>query len=213
MSNFPALDSAIATFEGFGKPGTIATNQNNPGDLQYGPFAVAHGASGPGATATGASAPTAIFPTVTQGQAAQDALVTQYAAQDYTVGGLIDKWSGVQGNTPYQDFVVGKLPAGTTAATPVSSLATPASTNPLTDTLGAAAAKLATILSPVVGAPGTATAALSPNPAINATSSLWGFPVGRVAAGIAGLIFIAGGIFMLKPTQNIIASAGKIATV
>ena len=64
------LLEGMAKMEGFGKPGTRSTNNNNPGDLEYGPFAKAHGA-------TGTDGRFAIFPTVDSGYAAMRALLQE----------------------------------------------------------------------------------------------------------------------------------------
>jgi hypothetical protein len=64
------LIEAMARMEGFGKPDTRPTRNNNPGDLEYGPFAQAHGA-------TGTDGRFAIFPDAETGFAAMKALLQQ----------------------------------------------------------------------------------------------------------------------------------------
>ena len=65
------LLEGMAKMEGFGKPGTRPTINNNPGDLEYGQFAINHGA-------TGTDGRFAIFPDVTTGYAAMKALLQEH---------------------------------------------------------------------------------------------------------------------------------------
>lgn len=64
------LLEGMAKMEGFGKPDTRPTRNNNPGDLEYGIFATAHGA-------TGTDGRFAIFPDVATGYAAMKALLQE----------------------------------------------------------------------------------------------------------------------------------------
>src|SRR5574337_481095 len=181
--SFPALDNAIAQFEGFGKSGTIATLQNNPGDLAYGNFASQHGAVGPGINNI------AVFPSAATGTAAEDALVSEYANQGATIQDLISKWAppNAPGNTPqstqnYINFVTGQL--GVSADTPVSST-------------GAN--------SPAPGAGSSGPTASSITSSIsNVLNPFSGFSPGRLGAFILGLILIAGGIYLFKPVQEVV---------
>jgi hypothetical protein len=94
--NFSALDQAMAQFEGFGSPGTIATRQNNPGNLQFGSYAVGQGAVGEGTNGI------AIFPDARTGFQAMDNLVGHYADQGLTLQEMLNKWAppNAPGNTP-----------------------------------------------------------------------------------------------------------------
>jgi hypothetical protein len=62
--DYGRIADAIGKQEGYGRAGTIATDQNNPGDLKWGPFAQAHGATGPGRGGH------AIFPDAATGRSA-----------------------------------------------------------------------------------------------------------------------------------------------
>ncbi len=63
---------AIAQMEGYNTPGTRPARNFNPGDIEYGPFAEAHGA-------TGTDGRFAIFPDSATGYAAMRALLTEPA--------------------------------------------------------------------------------------------------------------------------------------
>jgi hypothetical protein len=60
--------NAIQKQEGY-YPGSLSYRQNNPGNIKWGPFAKAHGATGPGAGGH------AIFPTYEAGRAALKSLI------------------------------------------------------------------------------------------------------------------------------------------
>src|SRR5690349_11794648 len=92
---FPNLDNAIGTLEGFGKPGTLATVNNNPGNLIAGPFSTSHGA-------VGQNGDFAVFPDVATGLGAEDALIGRYDAAGYNLQDLIQKWAPptAPGNSP-----------------------------------------------------------------------------------------------------------------
>ena len=57
--------NAIKMQEGFDKPGSIPNKANNPGDIEYGPFARAHGATGSITAAGGKQI--AVFPSADVG--------------------------------------------------------------------------------------------------------------------------------------------------
>jgi hypothetical protein len=106
---YPAIDSLIAQFEGFGKDGKPATVNNNPGNIIAGDFANSHGA-------IGSNGAFAVFPDPTTGTNAMDALVSHYDAKGLNIADLIGKWSpgSAPGNTPagqqsYTDFVANSL--------------------------------------------------------------------------------------------------------
>lgn len=185
----------MAAFEGYGTPGTIATRQNNPGNLIYGPFAENNGAIGPGAKGI------AIFPDAATGQAAQDALITKRADQGYSLSDLINSYAppNAPGNTPestqaYLDYVTGKL--GASPSTPVSATG---DTSKLSDNQFCTGAMW---LNPycwysAVKNPGSTILGMNSTPANGAAPA---FSFGRVGAFILGLLFIGGGLYLFKPS-------------
>jgi hypothetical protein len=76
---------AVARQEGFNVLGTRPRRNNNPGDIEYGRFARAHGA-------TGTDGRFAIFPTAEAGFAAMRALFVG-AYRGLTVRQAIEKWA------------------------------------------------------------------------------------------------------------------------
>lgn len=201
---FPALDSAMASFEGFGKPGTLATQNNNPGNIIAGVFADKNGSVG---TNNGF----AVFPDVMTGTQAQDNLMSYYANQGYTVQSMLSKYApaNAPGNSQsslqnYIDYVTGKT--GSTADTPVSALKTPladqAASAPVTGA-GGLLSNTVKVLGGVVAAAtgGTGTLGTAGSRMIGNT----GLPWSRVAAGLLGLICIAGAIYLYKPNASKVA--------
>lgn len=203
---YPTLDSSIANLEGFGKPGTLATKDNNPGNLVAGPFSTAHGA-------TGQNGDFAVFPDVATGLGAEDALIGRYDAAGYNIQDLIQKWAPptAPGNSPeatqqYIDNLSKSI--GVSPYTPIGAAEAGATTTPATkpdpnkitagDVLGA-------ILNPMVG--GTNLAMKS--------EGLGGLSWSRIAAFSLGLIFIAGGLYLFKPVQQVVNSTvkGAVAAV
>ncbi len=201
--SFPSLDAAIAKAEGFGTPGAIPTLANNPGDLTAGPFATSHGATGSIPAAGGQQIAT--FPSVDAGTAAEDALI----GGNYAGGSITDLAAGwLSGSSPqtqanWANTVAGSL--GVPASTPVSATAIAPASKPsdaqfcsgamwLNPYCLYAAAKNPSIILPGSGSSG----------------GVGGFSFGRIAAALLGFIFIAGGIFMLKPTQTIISTARSV---
>lgn len=198
MGAYSAIDSAIAQFEGYNTPGTIANRQNNPGNIMFGPFAQAHGATGAG---TGGIA---VFPDVASGQAATDALVSSYALQGFSIQDLINKWSppNAPGNTPestanYTAAVASA--AGVPASTPLTTLQTGA------DLMGMIPGWTGSNLPSLVPG-GTDTSQASGLLSGKPSTFSWQ----RIAAFVLGLILIAGGLFLLKPVQNITATAARL---
>lgn len=117
--NFSAIDQAIAAFEGFGKAGTLATVNNNPGNIIGGQFATNHGATSVDANGF------AVFPDAGTGVGAEDALVTYYANKGATIQDLISSWAPptAPGNSStatnnYINYVSGIV--GVSPGTPVS---------------------------------------------------------------------------------------------
>lgn len=202
---YPAIDSLIAQFEGFGKPGVPATVNNNPGNIIAGKFATAHGA-------TGANNGFAVFPDPATGSSAMDSLVSHYDLQGLSIADLIAKWSpgSAPGNTPagqqsYTDFVASGLgvPSFTSIGaaekkTPDSGASTPSgsptvvtspSLNPLTN--------IANAWGLITGSKTTDTGTSAP------------FSFARIGAFILGFIFIAAGLFMFRPVQQTVIDSAK----
>lgn len=100
--NYPSIDTAIQKFEGYA-PGTLAYQNNNPGNLVYASWESAYGCQPGGAGGF------AKCPSYDAGQQIQDALVTTYADQGLSLSDMIAKWSppGATGNsqTSYQNYV------------------------------------------------------------------------------------------------------------
>lgn len=189
---FPSLDNAIDQFEGFGQPGTIATRQNNPGDLIYGPFARSMGATGAGSNNI------AVFPNSSVGFNAMDQLIQQYAGSGYNIQQLIGAWApgNAPGNTPqsqqnYTNFVANQM--GVPANTPVSALAQGQSI------LAHAGKSLDEINAQMLQSQTQQTGANSIATPENTKSFLPGFSFSRIAAILVGLIAIAGSIYLFKP--------------
>lgn len=77
---------AMAKMEGFGaSPTNRPTRNNNPGDIEYGKFALAHGA-------VGNDGGYARFPDVATGYAAMKALLQSTGYAGLTVQAGLDKW-------------------------------------------------------------------------------------------------------------------------
>lgn len=200
---FPSLDNLIATQEGFGKPGTIATNQHNPGNLIDNSWT----ASQPGYVGPGLQG-IAVFSNDTSGFAAEDANVSGFAGRGATLSDLTAAWApaGIPGNDPaaYASNLASGL--GVSTDTPVSKLAgvtAPASggssLNPLS-ALDKAAMALDQYFG--TGYPG------EPQGADIAGAAGQAFSFGRIAAFVLGLICIAGAIFLFKPEASISVAKG-----
>jgi len=207
MLVYAPVDQALAQFEGYGKAGTIATLQNNPGNLAYGTFAKNHGAIGAGTNGL------AVFPSPDAGMSAEDALVAYYADQGATLQALVNAWAppNAPGNTPagtqsYLDFVTSQLGAG--ASTLVSAFkqgsapGTPQGTGGITLPPLPKLPSIGDILGGVFG-----TGVGMEVPGLGVASSIFGWS--RIAAFIAGLILIAGGIYLFKPVQNVVVGSAK----
>lgn len=81
-------DTSPGTTTGSKGAGPRNLRNNNPGNIEYGPWAKEHGA-------IGSDGRFAIFPDAQTGSAAMDALLTKYATKDHldTVSGIIGKWA------------------------------------------------------------------------------------------------------------------------
>ena len=112
-----SLPDAIAHVEGFdatGKSKNRPTRDNNPGDIRYSPFALAHGAVGKD------SAGFAIFPDADTGKRALYALLQTKGYKDKTVDQLVARYApSSENNTGAYQASVRKL-TGLAGNTPVS---------------------------------------------------------------------------------------------
>lgn len=204
--NFPSVDAAIQQMEGY-FPGSLSYQNNNPGNIVAGPWALQHGASGTGAGGF------ANFPDYTTGQNAQDALVSQYANNGATLDSLISSPSGQSGWNPlnasgnnaanvasYQAFMSNTL--GVPGSTPLSSLGNATSVSTPTTS---SPSLLNTILGPGIGGLRTVQESLS-------GIAQSGFTWGRVATFLIGLIALCAGLYFLKPVNKFInETAGKVS--
>jgi hypothetical protein len=90
-ANVPDVAQAIARQEGFYTPGTIPRRANNPGDIEYGHFAIRHGATGSMTAAGGKQI--AIFPSEQAGWEAMYALL-QGNYLGMNLSDALNKWQG-----------------------------------------------------------------------------------------------------------------------
>lgn len=217
--NFPSLDAAIAEVEGFGKPGTPATLQNNPGNLIYNDTTKAWGATGSGIGGF------AIFPDVATGQAAEDKNVSYYANKGYTLSDLFAAWAPASqaGNDPisYANTVAKSL--GVDPSTKISDVG--GIMNP--DTGGA---QTVSPTSPTTLTPGGQTTAASNSGggssssaggfAQNVSNALFGnqtdgvvaaFSYSRVGTFLLGLIALAGAVYLFKPVNEAVNTVASKA--
>ena len=205
---YPALDAAIGTAEGYGKMGTIPTLAYNPGDLVAGPFATAHGATGSVLAAGGQQI--AVFPDVATGMAAEDALIAgNYAGG--TVGDIAAGWLAGSSPTDQANWTTNVTNAlGLPSSTPVSQTAAPASASTGATPSWWDRLKTATVQSAIdVMAPGLGLSmAATTTPGTPAST---GFSWGRIAAFLLGLIVIAAALYLFKPVQQ--AVGGTVRNV
>lgn len=114
---------AIARKEGYGIKGDRPTRNNNPGDLEYGPFAITHGSTGLEVVPAGEHARFAIFPTADVGFHAMEArlstgwyvgktireLCIKYAppSENDTLKYIADicEWTGLAPNTVIDNYL------------------------------------------------------------------------------------------------------------
>jgi hypothetical protein len=82
-----AAEADAEASEGSGAGATRGDRNNNPGNIVYGPWAAAHGASG-------SDGHFAIFPTLEVGQSAMDALLASGSYSGLTLSQLQQKWVG-----------------------------------------------------------------------------------------------------------------------
>ena len=225
------IDTGIAALEGFGTPGTLATVNNNPGNIIPGSFATQYGA-------TSTNGGFAVFPTAAQGAAAEDALVGYYANQGDTIEQLVNAWvpPNAPGNTPAQTTayannlasylgVSGSTPiteasqiglnqtlnVPTTLQSPLGTGVTPVTGSLTNNPLGTAGSTSSSGLGNVLGAIGSGIGNAFGVSSGGGLGSLLipGFTWGRVGAFLLGIIVVAGAIYLFKPAQNAINTAVK----
>lgn len=169
--SYPSLDNAIATLEGYGKPGTIATDQNNPGNLIWDSWT----ANQPGAIGSGLKG-IAIFSDANSGFAAEDANVGHIASSGATLVDLANVWApaSVPGNDPVAYAASLSKALGVPDSTPVS--------------------QVKGVVSGQVATPSTI-----PRKIAQAVvdSVFGGVDWQRAVAGILGLVFIIAGLAIL----------------
>jgi len=101
------LPVAIATIEGFYVPGSRPNRNNNPGDIEWGPFARLHGATALETPKGSEPARFAYFPTAELGFAALHALLTATSYYTLTIEEAINRYAPPSENQTgsYVDFV------------------------------------------------------------------------------------------------------------
>jgi hypothetical protein len=160
----------------------VNPSYNNPGGIQYGPFAQSQGATGWVPASGGGTIAT--FPDYRTGYNAAAELLTGYANQGLTLGQVVAKWTGGNGSSGYNNSVVGA--GGGDPSVSLSSLGGLGS--------GGASSALSGEAGAMAGDPGA--------------GSSW---VTRGAAIAAGLILIGGGIVLFRPAQEIVTAAARTA--
>lgn len=189
---FPTLDKAIQTMEGF-YPGSLSYRNQNPGNIVAGSFAAQFGG-------TAGAGGFAQFPDLASGTAAEDALLGLYAQQGLTIGQAVQKWTGGTAPPTYAPYVAGQ--AGATVNTPLSAL----------QGAGAAAGTSGTTGGWLGALGGALQGAISSTPAGVGTSML-----ARAACFIIGiilLVFAFRGVEDTKQTVvNVVSKAKDVAAV
>lgn len=180
-----SIAQAIARFEGGLTPGTIAYNNNNPGNLKYSYWETQYGAS------EGVNG-FALFPSFGSGMDALNARVTELENSGDSIAQLIHTWAGSQypGNSSqsesnYVNFVAQKT--GLNATQPI---------NQQTSSWLHHALSFLNMFGALPG-----------NSPIDKAKHFAENDVSRMVTGIIGLICIAGAIYLFKPTQTVIKSA------
>lgn len=215
MPNYGALDQAIANFEGFNVPGSIAQRQNNPGNLVYGQYAIDHGAIQSGTNGI------AVFPDVQTGLQAEDANVGNLVNQGLSLSDLLAKWSppsadgnsqaildhyissvskstGYDPNTPLKDQIGKNLAAQSNPAANSSSGSPFGVFGDALNAIGNVGGKIDNLLGTNITA--------SP-----LTGLFAGFSWGRIGVFLTGVILVCGGLFLFKPVQSIVVTSTKAA--
>jgi hypothetical protein len=179
-ASYRTLAEAMAVHEGYGKPGTLATVNNNPGNIIAGTWATQQGA-------IGSNRGFAIFPNSDAGFAAQEALIEHYADAGYSLDQLVTAWAPptAPGNsqastTAYQQAVSKAMNVpGSTKVSQLAGLEPNSSSMSITDAIK-------NFFTPEW-----------------ASDSSWG----RIGAFLLGLILIGGGLYLFKPVQETVTRA------
>ena len=218
MSQYPALDAAIAQVEGFGQPGVPATVNNNPGNLVAGSFASSQGAIGKDSNGF------AIFPNPETGFQALDSNVNYYAQHGFSIQDMLAKWAPASDprNNPqaYANSVqqiTGLDPNAPVAnAAQTGSAPAPKTGNPWDSAAAALSGSLpgvSDVFSSVLGGmvPGGSMLASGKNPDGTPSAFSWA----RVASFLVGLIALGAGIIMLKGGDviQVAQSSARNATI
>jgi hypothetical protein len=217
MSSFsnPAqiLANALAKAEGYGIPGAIPTQANNPGDLELGDL-------GYGTIQAQGGNPITVFPDAASGmtalQAQAQAILTgssKYYGPDQTLSdigttyagpGEGQTWAGnvasILGTSP--DTPVGQIPAlqSPQSAIPSLPLTVPTLTDPTGNTGIYSQVSPSAVLAPT-------------NPGAMASSNstdVFASNIGRVVFGLLGMVLIAAGVFSFKTSQLVVQTGGRI---
>lgn len=201
MANYPTIDALIAQFEGYGatQPNgqpTLATVNNNPGNLVYNDYTASLGATpGQGGFAS--------FSTPTAGAAAEDALVTNYANNGATLDSLIASWapSNAPGNSPqstanYQNFLSQQL--GAPGTTPLTSIEQPGQAIPTASN----SSFLQSLQNLFMNPANTLGNYLAGTVTGSSSAGSWFTDPLRIGFFILGLLCIIGGIYLFKPVQQ-----------
>jgi hypothetical protein len=117
-ANVQKLAAGIEEAEGFNRAGSIPQKANNPGDIEYGKFAIAHGATG-SITAKGGKQ-IAVFPDVATGLSALYALLeANYVGMDFQ--SALSKYTGLpKGSAALSGYSAAVAQAGGISPAPVA---------------------------------------------------------------------------------------------
>jgi hypothetical protein len=200
---FPSLDAAMAQYEGFGVPGSVASRNNNPGNIIAGAYATSHGA-------VGSDGSFATFPDPATGFGAMDSLVGSYANKGASLSDMISAWNGHAANSGAYSTFVGNA-AGVDPSASVASMAAPATPNSGTPSgtsgnpLFNALPDLSTLLSGIMFP--EATAALNVVKTVtgagSGSDSFFGISWSRIAAFIIGTGCVIIGLVSFSSGQSV----------
>ena len=201
------LLSAIAQQEGYGVPGTIATRNNNPGDIVYGSFAQQYGATQDPMSSF------AVFPDAQTGWTAEGDLLSSSAYSQLSIAQAIAKWNGNGANTPaYVQNVAtwtGLDPSTTVSAALAQAGTGGSSTSSAAPSAGQVLSGIASGVMGGIAGTGTAAGVASSVAAGDSGFSFPSFPFGRVATIIVGMILLAAGLYLFKPVQNVVNTTAQ----
>lgn len=186
------LPNAIASFEGYGITGSLAQQNNNPGNLVYSPWESEYGGE------PGGSGGFASFPDASSGMAALKNRLSQLISQGDSISDIVDTWAGTQyGNSQasvdnYTNFL--SQQTGIDANTPLSqALASQGKMTAFGFTLTPESKSINSKLTSI-------------NP-ITELETWITSNAERFATGIIGLIAIAGAIYLFKPIHQVVSKS------